>query len=111
LRAAARERRTQGRPNQESELHVSEDIRIHDPHSRQKEKQPYADGDVRNVLEGRQFKNWDDFLSFLKQEGDAVRGVTPGELKQMVEDFTRLKEKGAPFTNDWRELYQRARSA
>jgi hypothetical protein len=98
-------------PDYESEFHVSEDIKVHDPHSREKEKRPYADGDVKNVMEGRQFKNWDDFLEFLKRQGDAVRGVTPGELKQMVEDFTRLKEQGAPFTNDWRELYQRARSA
>ncbi|MCW2953144.1 MAG: hypothetical protein JWQ48_2314 [Conexibacter sp.] len=46
----------------------------------------------------------------VRKEGDNVRGVTPGEAKQMVEDFARLKEKGAPLTTDPHEHYQRARS-
>lgn len=90
---------------------MSEDIRIHDPYSRQKEKRPYAEADLRNVLSARSnFKDWDQFINWLRKEGDKVRGVTPGELKQMVDDFTRLQQKGAPFTTDPHELYQRARS-
>jgi predicted DNA-binding transcriptional regulator YafY len=111
LRSTAGERRHGEKAEPTQELEMSDDIKIHDPHSREKEKQPYADGDVKNVMETRQFHNWDELLSFLKEQGDNVRGVTPGELKQMVEDFTRLKQKGAPFTNDPRELYERARSA
>jgi uncharacterized Fe-S center protein len=88
----------------------SEDIKIHDPGSRDKEKQGYIQRDLENVLSTRQFRDWDDLLSFLREEGDNVRGVTPGELKQMVEDINRLKEQGAPFTTDAAELYKRARS-
>jgi hypothetical protein len=87
---------------------VSDDIRIHDPASREKEKQPYGEGDVKNVLQARNFKDWDQLVQWLKKEGDNVRGVTPGELKQMVEDFDRLKQQGVQFTTDPHQLYQQA---
>jgi hypothetical protein len=89
----------------------SDDIKIHDPASREKEKQQYPERDLENVLEGHQFQNWDQFLNYLREEGDKARGVTPGELKQMVEDFSRAKERGKPFTNDPHQLYELAHSS
>jgi hypothetical protein len=89
---------------------MSEDIRTHDPASKEKEKQPYGENDLRNILSMRQWRDWDELINWVRKEGDNVRGVTPGEAKQMVEDFARLKEKGAPLTTDPHELYQRARS-
>jgi hypothetical protein len=86
----------------------SEDIKIHDPASREKEKQDWVQRDLEKIVAERQFKNWDEFISWLREEGDKVRGVTPGELKQMVEDFTRLKERGVPFTTDPAQLYEQA---
>jgi hypothetical protein len=88
----------------------SEDIKIHDPASREKEKQGYGQRDLENVLNAREFRNWDELISWLREEGDKVRGVTPGELKQMVEDLTHLKERGTPFTTDAAKIYQQARA-
>jgi hypothetical protein len=88
----------------------SEDVRIHDPASREKEKQPYGEGDVKNIMEGHQWRNWDELISFVREEGDRVRGVTPGEAKQMLEDFQRMKQRGAKLPSDPHELYQMAHS-
>jgi hypothetical protein len=89
----------------------SDDIKIHDPTSREKEKQQYPERDLENVLEGHNFKDWDQFLNYLRKEGDKARGVTPGELKQMVDDFSRAKEQGKSFTNDPHQLYELAHSS
>ena len=89
----------------------SEDIRVHDPASREKEKQDYEQGDLEGVLRAREFRNWDELISWLREEGDELRRLTPGEVKQMVDDLTHLKERGAPFTTDPAELYKQARQA
>jgi hypothetical protein len=88
---------------------MSEQFNVHDPASRAKEKQ-YDESDVKLVLGMREWKNWDELISWLREEGDNYRRLTPGEVKHMVEDFTRLKEQGVQFTTDPHQLFTQARS-
>jgi hypothetical protein len=89
---------------------MSEDIKVHDPASRETEKD-YTESDVESVMRVREWKNWDEVISWLRKEGDNHRRLTPGEVKHMVEDFTRLKEQGVPFTTQPDEVYKRAHQA
>jgi hypothetical protein len=87
---------------------MSDDIKIHDPASRAKDKQ-YEESDLEHVLRRREWRGWDELISWLREEGDDDRRLTPGEVKHMVEDLSRLKEKGVQFTNDPQALYKAAR--
>lgn len=88
----------------------SEDVRIHDPASKQKEPRPYGERDLENVMKAREWRNWDELIDWLRTEGDKMRGLTPGEVKQMIQDFSQMKEKGEPLPTDPHELYQRVPS-
>jgi hypothetical protein len=88
---------------------MSDDIKIHDPASKAKEKQ-YEETDLAHVLGRRDWRDWDELISWLREQGDNDRRLTPGEVKHMVEDLSRLKEQGVPFTKDPHTLYQAARS-
>jgi hypothetical protein len=87
---------------------VSDDIKVHDP-SGAKEKM-YEESDLEHVLRRRDWQNWDELISWLREEGDNDRRLTPGEVKHMVQDLNRLKEQGRPFTKDAQDLYKAARS-
>jgi hypothetical protein len=97
-------------PSSEEESSMSDDIKTHDPASRATEKD-YTASDVESVMRVRQWRDWDEVISWLREEGDDHRRLTPGEVKHMVEDFTRLKEQGAPFTTDPQQLYEQAHKA
>jgi hypothetical protein len=88
---------------------MSDDIKIHDPASRATEK-TYEESDLKNVLQRRDWQNWDELISWLREEGDDYRRLTPGEVKHMVQDLSRLKEQGKPFTKDAHQLFQEARA-
>jgi hypothetical protein len=89
---------------------MSEDIKVHDPASKEQEKQPYDERELEKVLRMRQWRNWDEVISWLRDEGDKDRRLTPGEVRQMVEDLNRLKEQSVPLDADPHEIYKRARS-
>jgi hypothetical protein len=88
-----------------------EDIRIDDPASRLTEKD-YERSDLESVMRVREWHNWDELLQWLRKEGDKHRRLTPGEVRHMVEDAERARERGARFEPDadylWRELKQGA---
>lgn len=86
---------------------MSQDIKVHDPTSRAKDED-YKEDDVEQVMRKREWRDWDEVISWLREQGDADRRLTPGEVKHMVEDFTRLKEQGVPFTRDAHKLYEQA---
>jgi hypothetical protein len=88
---------------------MSDDVKIHDPASRETQKQ-YTESDVESVLREREWRDWNEVISWLREQGDNHRRLTPGEVRAMVEDFTRLKDQGAPFTTDPQEIFKRARS-
>lgn len=89
----------------------SDDVQIHDPASRAKEKQPYGERDLEKIMQMRQWRNWDELINFVRKQGDSVPGVKPGEAKQMVEDFGRLKQQGAQVSANPHEIYQQAQQA
>jgi hypothetical protein len=88
---------------------MSDDIKIHDPASRAKDKM-YEESDLEHVMRRKDWQNWDELISWLREEGDNDRRLTPGEVKHMVEDLTRLKEQKVPFTKDAHAIYEAARS-
>lgn len=88
---------------------MADDIKIHDPASSAKDKQ-YTESDVEQALRKAQPQSWDELLSWLRERGDEDRRLTPGEVKNMVADFERLKASGKPFTADPHQLYSEARA-
>jgi hypothetical protein len=97
------------RREQEGAAVAEEKIRTHDPTSRAKEKD-YERSDLESVLRVREWRNWDEMLEWLRNEGDKHRRLTPGEVEHMVEDIERARQRGARFEPDpehlWRELKQ-----
>jgi len=65
---------------------------------------PYDASDIEVVMRQGDWRNWDDVIEWLQKEGDNHRRLRTDEVRQMVDDFRRLKEKGKPFTNDPNEL-------
>jgi hypothetical protein len=88
---------------------MSDDIKIHDPASRAMEKD-YEESDLQHVLRRQEWKNWDEVISWLREEGDNDRRLTPGEVKHMVQDLSRVKEQGEPFTKDAHQIFEKARA-
>ena len=86
-----------------------EEIRISDPTSQAMEKD-YDESDVEHVLRVRDWRSWDELISWLRAEGDDDNELTPGEVRHMVEDFQRLKERGVEFTTDPITVYNEAKS-
>jgi hypothetical protein len=84
-------------------------IRIDDPTSRGMQKE-YGVSDLESVLRVREWQNWDELLQWLRTEGDKHRRLTPGEVRNMVEDIERARRRGVQFQPDaqylWRELKQ-----
>jgi hypothetical protein len=84
-----------------------ESIRTDDPTSREMEKE-YDRSDLESVLRVREWSNWDELLEWLRNEGDKHRRLTPGEVRNMVADMERARQRGAQFMPDvdqlWREL-------
>jgi hypothetical protein len=87
-----------------------QNIRIDDPASRGMQKD-YGLSDLESVLRVREWRNWDELLEWLRNEGDKHRRLTPGEVRNMVEDIERARQRGVQFQPDaqylWRELKQK----
>jgi hypothetical protein len=62
------------------------------------------------VLRVREWRDWDELLEWLRNEGDKHRRLTPGEVRNMVGDIERGRQRGVQFQPDarylWRELRQ-----
>ncbi|GAA1795225.1 hypothetical protein HC028_18240 [Planosporangium flavigriseum] len=86
-----------------------ENIRIHDPASGATQKE-YDASDLESVLRVREWRNWDEVIQWLRTEGDNHRRLTPGEVRNMVADMERARQRGVQFKPDaqylWRELKQ-----
>lgn len=84
-------------------------MKTHDPASQAKEKD-YDVTDVERLMGKREWKSYDEVIKWLEKEGDADRRFTPGEVRHMIEDFSRLRDSKKPFSNDPQKLFQELKS-
>jgi len=83
-----------------------DDINVTSQTSREKEKD-YDRSDLEALMRRNEgWRNWDDPIRWLKQNGDASNEFTPGEVRNMVQDFEELKNKGVPFTPNADQIAQ-----
>jgi hypothetical protein len=80
-------------------------MKVHNPASSAKEKD-YEQSDVEMLLRKGEWRNYDDMIKWLQEEGDGYRKFTPGEVGHMIDDLSRLRQKGAKFITDSGQLYQ-----
>lgn len=87
-----------------------ENVEVHDPTSQAKHKE-YDRSDVEHVVGLRDWRDWDELLDWLRQEGDDDNELTPGEVRNLAQDVEAAKQRGAQFDANtdsvWSEL-QRA---
>jgi len=84
-------------------------VKTHDPASRATEKD-YDVTDIERLMSKREWKSYNEMIKWLQQEGDADRRFTPGEVRHMIEDFTRLQKSKTNFISDAQQLYQTLKS-
>jgi hypothetical protein len=80
-------------------------VKTHDPASSATEKD-YDITDIERLMGKRDWKSYDDVITWLEKEGDADRRFTPGEVRHMIEDFSRLRDTGKPLPQDPEQLYK-----
>ncbi|MGN9779483.1 hypothetical protein ACTMS0_27585 [Micromonospora sp. H33] len=74
-------------------------MRIHDPASQATEKD-YDVTDIERLMGKREWTSYDEVIKWLEREGDADRRFTPGEVRHMIEDFSRLRDAKRSFIRD-----------
>lgn len=85
-------------------------MKIHDPASNAMEKD-YDVTDIERLMGKREWKGYDEVISWLREEGDADRRFTPGEVRHMIDDFSRMRESGIDFARDPEELHQKLKGS
>jgi hypothetical protein len=86
---------------------ADDNVRVHDPTSRAQDKD-YDQSDVEHLVRVRDWHDWDELLDWLRREGDDDKRLTPGEVRALVRDAERARDRRAPFSLDvdrlWTEL-------
>jgi len=68
----------------------------------------YEQGDMKTVFRRGQWRNWNDAIKWLQENGERDNELTPGETIALVEDLRSLAESKAPFTMDPMEAFKLA---
>jgi hypothetical protein len=79
-------------------------VKTHDPASQATEKD-YDVTDIERLMGKREWKSYDEVIKWLQKEGDADRRFTPGEVRHMIDDFSRLRDSGKPMPRDPQQLF------
>jgi hypothetical protein len=66
----------------------------------------YDVSDVKRLMRVQLWRNYSEMITWLKREGDADPKLTPGEVSHLVEDLSRLKQRGTQFMTDPARLYE-----
>lgn len=80
-------------------------MKTHDPASKATEKD-YEVTDIERLMGKREWKSYDEVIKWLQEEGDADRRFTPGEVRHMIEDFSRMRDSKKPMPQDPEKLFQ-----
>lgn len=84
-------------------------MKTHDPASKAMEKD-YDITDIERLMGKRQWKSYDEMIKWLEKEGDADRRFTPGEVRHMIEDLSRMRASKKPMPQDPQMLFQEMKS-
>ena len=79
-------------------------MKTHDPASQATEKD-YDVTDIERLMGKREWKSYDEVIKWLQKEGDADRRFTPGEVRHMIDDFSRLRDSKKPLPHDPQQLF------
>lgn len=66
----------------------------------------YDRSDVEHLMRKRDWRDYDQMIAWLRQQGDADNRLTPGEVHHLVDDLSRVKQRGAGFITDPAQLYR-----
>jgi hypothetical protein len=72
-------------------------------------RKEYAESDVEVLFRRGEWRNWDDAINWLEQNGDSDNELTPGETIAMKEDLSELRKRGEKFFGDPRKVYDMTR--
>jgi hypothetical protein len=68
----------------------------------------YGPGDFEVLYSRGEWRNWDEEIKWLEENGESDNELTPGETIAMKEDIMRLKENDEPFESDYQMAYEKA---
>ncbi len=69
----------------------------------------YAVSDVARVLRERDWQDWDELLSWLRDQPiDTPGGFSAVDREELLRDFTRLRDEGEPLHKRAGDLYRAA---
>jgi hypothetical protein len=66
----------------------------------------YDASDVKHLLRVRQWRGYDEMVKWLRREGDSDNELTPGEVSHLIDDLTRIQQRGAEMISDPDQLYK-----
>lgn len=85
-------------------------MKVHSPKSNAMEKD-YDVTDVERLMSKQDWRGHDDMIKWLQKEGDADRRFTPGEVKHMIDDLSKVKNSGKPLAKDPQQLFKEMKSS
>ncbi|MGC1214608.1 MAG: hypothetical protein WA890_25540 [Micromonospora sp.] len=85
-------------------------MKIHDPSSQAMQKD-YEVTDIERLMGKRDWKNYDEVITWLQKEGDEDRRFTPGEVQHMIDDFSRVRDTGVDFVRDPERLHRQLKGS
>ena len=85
-------------------------MKIHDPQSNAMDKD-YDVTDIERLIGKRDWHDHNEMIKWLEKEGDADRRFTPGEVRHMIDDLSRVKKSGRPLDKNADHLFQQMKSS
>lgn len=94
--------------NESQNQDMRDDERLDNPNLNQDED--YEEEDLKHVLNEGDLTSWDDIISWLRNDGLHDNVLSPGKVKNMLDDLIRLKDTEAEYTNDPTEIINLAKA-
>jgi hypothetical protein len=85
-------------------------VQVHSPKSNAMEKD-YDITDIERLMSKQDWRNYDDMIKWLQKEGDADRRFTPGEVRHMIDDLSRVKKAGKPMAKNSEQLFKQLKGS
>ena len=84
-------------------------MKTYNPNSNAMEKD-YDVTDIERLMGKREWRSYDEMIKWLQKEGDADRRFTPGEVKHMIDDLSKVKKSGQSMARNPEQLYQQLKN-
>jgi RNA polymerase-interacting CarD/CdnL/TRCF family regulator len=66
----------------------------------------YDASDVQHLLRVRQWRSYDEMIKWLQREGDNDNELTQGEVRHLIDDLSRIRQRGAEMISEPNQLYK-----